>query len=163
MQTESPPSPRETGEKLHRRETWWQITVPFLLGLALLLGMFLLVGLPNNPEWRLRAEAIASLSYSILCLFPVLLCLFIPYILIVLGIYAMRVLHRGTARPLRRLEDFAASLAERIKQFSSNIDDKAEAFDQALAPLYRILAIFDEPEATEEENHESRTRESSES
>jgi hypothetical protein len=148
--------PSETGTALHRRETWWQIYLPFLGGLALLLGLVLLVGLPNNPEWRSRAEAIASLSYSLLCLFPVLLCMFVPYILLVLGIYGMRRLHRGTASPLRRVEGMAASLAERINHFSANIDERAESFDEALAPVYKVFSIFDKPNDSSEENYEQR-------
>lgn len=158
MDAQPSPAPRETGAALHRRETWWQISLPFLAGLALLFGLVLLVGLPNNPEWRLIANAIASLSYSLLCLFPILLCMFIPYIIIIIGIYGMRMLHHGTARPLRRLEDMAASLAEKINDFSANIDERAEAFSAALAPVYKVFSIFDKPM---EEHHEPREESSS--
>jgi hypothetical protein len=153
MDSQTSLTPSETGAALHRRETWWQIYLPFLAGLALLLGLVLLVGLPNNPEWRLRAEAIASISYSLLCLFPILLCMFVPYIILIVGIYGMRLLHRGTTGPLRRVEDLAASLAERINHFSANIDEKAESFDEALAPIYKLFSIFDKSDDFSEENH----------
>jgi len=153
MDSQPSAPPRETGAALHRRETWWQISLPFLAGLALLLGLVLLVGLPNNPEWRLIAEAIASLSYSLLCLFPILLCMFIPYLLLVIGIYGMRVLRRGTEGPLRQLETVSTSLVDQINNFSANIDQKAESFDEALIPMYKLFSIFDKPEG---ENHEPR-------
>jgi hypothetical protein len=154
MASEPSPSPRESGSTLHRRETWRQITLPFLGGLALLFGLGLLVGLPNNPDWRFRAEAIASLSYSLLCLFPILLCMFVPYLLIILAIYVMLLLHRGTERPLRRVETMTASLVAKINKFSDSIEDKAESFDEALAPMYKLFSIFDKPSDNSEENHE---------
>ena len=154
MASQPSPIPHETGAVLHQRETWWQITLPFLGALALLLGLGLLVGLPNNPDWRFRAEAIASLSYSLLCLFPILLCMFVPYLLIILGIYAMLLLHRGTEGPLRRVEEISASLVERVNNFSENIDEKAESFDEALAPAYKLFSIFDRPNDNSEENYE---------
>ena len=151
MASQAPTEVRETGSALHQRETWWQISLPYLAGLALLFSLLFLLGVADLPDWRSRAEAIASLSYSLLCLFPVLLCLFAPYLVLIIGIYGMLVLHRSTEKPLRSLETAAESLVKNINNFSENIDEKAEAFEAALAPAYKLFSIFDKPQ---EESHE---------
>jgi hypothetical protein len=152
MASQAPPEVSENAQDLHRRESWWQIYLPFLAGTTFLFGLAWIVGLPNSPDWQARAQAIASLSYSLLCLFPILLCLFFPYLILVLGIAGMVVLHRSTEKPLRTVEKAAASLVQNINHFSENIDEKAEAFDAALAPAYKLFSIFDKPR---EESHES--------
>lgn len=154
MDSQASAPERETGKKLHQRETWWQITLPFVLALVLVLGLGFGIGFPNHPDWRYRAEAIASLSYILLCLFPILLCLFMPYLLLILGIYGMLTLHRSTETPLLRLENAANSLAKRVNDFSVNIDEKAATFEEAFAPAYKVFSIFDKPEEESDEPRE---------
>jgi len=164
----SPPSeqqpPRESGAKLHRRETNWQIYFPFLLGILGLVVLFLSIALPTAPVWRDRAQAIGDFMYILLCQIPLVLCTFLIYPLILVFIYGMRKAHAGTERPLRKLENAAASLAERITQVTEYVNEKNGDISAMYEPLDNALNIFDYPETEDGTTHEpadsGRTKES---
>lgn len=142
---------RESGAVIHRRETRWQIYLPFALGLLLLVLVFSLVALPSDPIWRVRAQAIADWIYSVLCLFPILICLFPLYLILIVGVYGMKKLHDGTEPPLHKLETVSADFAERINRAMDYINEKTIAFSSATAPLDDLLSAFDTPSPSDEE------------
>lgn len=137
---------REAGKTIHRRETRWQLAFPFVLGLLLIAAAFLLVALPSEAIWRVRAQAIGDFTYTMLCLLPVsLLCLFPLYVIVLLGIYGMNRLHDSTERPLRRLENLAANLAQRIENVDEALRSRTANWSTRLAPVMRFLQMFDPP------------------
>lgn len=141
----------ETGAVIHRRETNRQIYFPFLLGIILLLAAFLIVALPSAPEWLARAQAIGDFLYTLLCIIPILICLLPVYVMVLLGVYGMTKLHDGTERPLRKLENLTASLAERIETATDYVTNQTASFDKAIEPIDNALRIFDTPPSNEEE------------
>lgn len=150
--SEAKKTPRESGAIIHRRETNWQIYLPFLLGIATLLTVFLILALPSDPVWRDRAQAIGDFLYTLFCIIPFILCLFPVYILILLSIYASTKLHDGTERPLRKLEQLTASLAERIETTTDYVNSHTTSLSNSLEPLDNVFNIFDEPESSNRED-----------
>lgn len=154
MSTEQPasdkPIVRESGAVVHRRETNWQIYLPFLLGILVLLAIFLLMALPSDPVWLDRAQALGDFLYTILCIFPIILCLFPVYLILIVCIYGMRKLHDGVESPLQKLENSAAGIAKKIENFTDNINDKTISAATLFEPLDKLARIFDEKTATEE-------------
>ncbi|MGJ3241301.1 MAG: hypothetical protein ACFE0Q_21520 [Anaerolineae bacterium] len=145
---------RETGAIIHRRETNWQIYLPFLLGILTLVIVFLVMALPTDALWRYRAQALGDFLYTLLCVIPILFCLLPVYVLILLGVYGMKRLHSGTERPLRKLEKLSESLASRIETATEFVNQKTISFSSALEPLEKLFSIFDRPtpSSSEEES-----------
>ena len=137
---------RESGTQLHTRETRLQIYLPFALSLLLLLAMVLVVALPSNPIWRIRAQAIADWTYTILCLLPMVLCVLPLFLLVALGIWGMNIVHRTTERPLRKLENLAAGLATRINNISEYVQQKTIDVSATVEPAMNVISAFNSPE-----------------
>lgn len=145
-------NPRESGAVLHRRETNRQIYLPFLLGLALLVGIFLMLAIPSDPVWRDRARAMGDFLYTLLCIIPILLCLLPLYVMVLLGIFGMRKLHSGTERPLRKLENLTESLAGRIETATAYVNKHTISLSSKFEPLETLFKIFTSPEQADSLN-----------
>lgn len=134
---------RESGAQIHQRETRWQIVLPFTITVLILIVLVGAVAIQSAPIWRIRAETIADWTYSLMCLIPMTLCLMPLYVVVMLGIWGMNRLHGSTERPLRRLENLAANLAERIDKFSNAINQRTIGFNSRLAPLMNLISGFE--------------------
>lgn len=156
---ESPDSTRQekSATTLHQSETHRQIYLPFIVGLILILIAVLSIILVGDSVWRTRASAIADWIYSALCLFPLLLCFLPLYLILMIAIYGLTRLHAGTERPLQKLENASAKLAERINVAMNYINEKTIAFNTATAPLDDLLSGFDMPSDEEELDPDDRT------
>lgn len=148
--------PQQRGTIMHRRETRRQIWLPFGLGVALVILAFLIVALPADPVWRVRAQAIADFLYTLLCSLPLLLCLVPLYLVIMLGIYGMNRLHDSTERPLRRVENLAEGLANRIEVVAATINKQTINWSARIAPLMRLFSTFDQTEGRDAEANKER-------
>jgi|GEM_PF-1784053 len=137
---------RESGAVLHQRETNRQIYLPFLAGIALLAGIFLMLAIPSDPVWRDRARAIGDFLYTLLCIIPILLCLFPLYVMVLLGIFGMRKLHSSTERSLRKLENLTESLAKRIETATAYVNEHTITLSSKLEPLEIFFKIFTSPD-----------------
>jgi hypothetical protein len=149
--------PPESGETLHRRESLWQIFLPFGLGLLFILILVLMVALPSDPIWRIRAQAIADFTYIMICQLPIFLCAFATFIPVALGIWGMYRVHGTTERPLRKLENLSAGLAERINRVSDYINQKTIDASVAIEPALNMISPFDTPLETNEEASDAGT------
>ncbi len=152
---------RTSGQQIHRRETLLQIILPFSAALLLIVGIFLLVALQNQPIWRIRAQAIADFMVSMLCLFPLVLCLFPVYAMVLLAIFGMNVMHRGTERPLRKLELRASAALAWIETRSNFIREKTVSYSEHIKPIMNTMSVFeqDDPEVAKEDTHHETTTE----
>jgi len=138
--------PDESGTEIHRRESRLQIYLPYGLGLLILLTMVLVVALPTNPIWRVRAQAIADWTYTILCLIPMVLCVFPVFMLVAMSIWGMYRLHGITEPPLRKLENLAAGLATRINNASEYVQRKTIDVSTTIEPALNLISTFDNPQ-----------------
>jgi len=148
--------PQQRGTTLHRRGTRRQIWLPFGLGVALVLLAFLIVALPSDPIWRVRAQAIGDFLYTLLCSLPLLICLLPLYLLVMLGIYGMNRLHNSTERPLRRVENLAEGLAKRIEGVTTSVNNQTTKWSTRIAPLMRLLGAFDPNDGQDAEANKER-------
>ncbi|MEL6404045.1 MAG: hypothetical protein AAFR81_06760 [Chloroflexota bacterium] len=136
---------RESGTALHQRETRWQIYLPFMLGIGILLCIFFALGFQPDAVWRDRVQAIGDFLYTWLCALPILVCLFPVYLILVMSIYGMRKLHAGTATPLVKVENLANSLASRIESATDYVNEKTVSARSQIAPLEQLFSFFDRP------------------
>jgi hypothetical protein len=153
---ENKPIPQERGATIHRRESRRQIWLPFGLGVALVALAFLIVAIPGDPIWRVRAQAIGDFLYTLLCSIPLLLCLVPLYVLVMVGIYGMNRLHNSTEKPLRRVENLAEGLANRIESVAASVNKQTMNFSTRIAPLLRLFDTFDEEGQRGTESKEER-------
>ncbi len=142
--TDSNTPTRESGEDLHRRETRRQIWLPFGAGLVLLFLIVAGLALQSQPIWRVRIEALASWTNTLLCLLPLVICAFPVYLLIIWGIYGMHRLHNATETPLRKVENLAGTTASRIESLSTFVNEKTIAISANLAPYMKAMRAFDQ-------------------
>ncbi|MCA9884645.1 MAG: hypothetical protein KC708_16820 [Anaerolineae bacterium] len=137
---------RRSGADLHRKETRRHIWLPFLLVCLFLLFLILLVALPTDPSWRTRASFIADFMSSILIFCPAIICSFVFYMLIALGIYGMNRLHSGARSPLEKVENMTAKIATRVDETTEKINEKVVDANSRIASLTHFMSVFDQPE-----------------
>lgn len=151
---------REEGRQIHRRETRRQIILPYMLGVGLLVVIFLIMALPTDPVWRLRASAVGDFLYTLLCLLPLCLCGFGAYAGVMVGIWGMNKLHASTERPLVRVENLVAGLATRVDNLSEMINTRTLDWRAKLEQVLTFLSVFEEldrstDQPTDEQGDES--------
>jgi len=151
---------RRSGADLHRRETRRHIWLPFLVVCLALLGLFLLVALPSDPSWRTRVSFIADFMSSILIVCPAIICSFLFYLLIVVGIYGMNRLHSGARSPLEKVENITANIATRVDQTTEKLNEKVVDANSRIASLTHFMSVFDQPDDTDPHNPSGDTKES---
>ena len=151
MASTEPTVPAQTvGARIHRRETIWQIAIPFVLFGIFILALMLGIGLQSDPIWRVRIQAMYELFNFIFCLIPAVFCLYPIYIIVMMSVYGMYRLHQSTERPLRKLELAAIALSERIEWFNQFARTHTENLSTFFSPFMTWMSQFDEPAATEE-------------
>jgi hypothetical protein len=145
---EIPAPTREKGMVVHRRETRLQIILPFVGALLIVIGLTALPVLINDPQYRLRVSFVGDLLLTLFVLCPAVVCMAALYFLVVLGIFGMSVVHRMAGTPLERLEQISARFGAGLDSVSKRVSDGAISLGSSLAPLYRLLSVFDhDPEA----------------
>lgn len=139
---------REQGITVHRRETRLQIILPFIGALLIVLGLTALPVLIDDPQYRLRVSFVGDFLLTLFVLCPAVLCMAALYFVVVLGIFGMSVVHRMAGTPLERLERISERFATELDKVSKRVSDGAISLGSSLAPLYRLLSVFDrDPEA----------------
>ncbi len=148
---------REDGRQIHKRETRRQIILPFVGGLLLILGAFLLMALPTDPAWRLRASAVNDWLYLVLCQVPFLVCSLITYFVVIAGIWGMNKLHSGTERPLVKLENLVAGLASRVESIAGTINERTLSWRAKAEQILHVMRIFDQTTNSDSDTTERET------
>lgn len=131
----APPPRHEDGRTIHRRETRWQIWLPFSLVALLMLGLFLVLFLPQDANAGYRAEAVANVFVTLFVLCPGVVVLFGLYILVVACVAGVAKLHDKALPPLQRLEQLAASARTRVSTWTTRANHSGVRFGALLAPL----------------------------
>lgn len=139
---------REDGRTIHRRETWQQIILPFMGGVAVLAAVFGIAAMMRDPLAMQRVSVIADCMFSALMLCPMVICMFPLYLLMVVAIYGLNKLHQGTESPLQRLENLTETIMQRVDGFTQNVNQRVVNANVRLAPLMHWLSFFN----TQEDN-----------
>lgn len=155
MSASLPPT-HEEGISIHRRETRWQIWLPFaLLALLMLILLFVLV-LPQDVNTRFRAEAVANIFVTVFLICPGILLLFGIYVLMVAGVVGVNRLHDGVLPPLQRLERLSGQARAKVNGWAMRANQSAVHLGAVLAPLE---TLFDHLEKfTKESNDDAAKR-----
>lgn len=146
------PSHRRNSEKQERRETILFLILPMIIAAVMVLGGGVIaLMLPR----RLQVSILSDWMISIMVMCPAVLCLFAIGLVLIIVVAGMNKLHHIVAKPLDRLEDLSETLVEKTEQASEVINQTTINISAQLAPLDRVLGVFDEPPPSEngEEKH----------
>jgi len=141
---------RTHSEKMHRSDVRWKIALPFLGGLALMIGLVVIAALEGSAP----TSAVASTLLTVLLLCPLAICLFPIYVLLALAAISMGRAHDLTSQPLRRIEALSLSLRERTLAVTERAAHATLNLNARFALLDRLIfSAFDRP-ADQEDDHE---------
>jgi len=151
-QPQNAQSKRTDSAARHRRESRNTITLPFFLVFVVLLAMVIAVLLlPQRAQVSLVADWMTL--WLILC--PVVICLFPIYLGVMLGIYGMNRLHKGTRTPLEKLQVSYSKNLKRVTDFTGSVNQRMIDTQVKLTPYMRYLQAFDSaPEAKQEQEEQ---------
>lgn len=144
--TESGPA-RPTGMQQHRRETRWQIYLPFVLGVLLVLLVAVVMALLPR---RAQVSVIADFMLLIMILCPMVLCMFPLVLVTVSAAYGASRLHTVTGKPLERLEKLSGEMHERTNHLSETWGQRSITWLVRVEPVLRLMRIWDEPATSPE-------------
>lgn len=154
MSTTPPEKPQPTrtdSARLHRRQARNSITLPFFLVFVVLLGMVIAVLLlPQRAQVSLVSDWMTL--WLLLC--PVVICLFPIYLGVMLAIYGMHRLYRGTQSPLEKLQVSYVKNLERVTSFTNKVNQRMIDTQVKLTPYMRYLEVFDSSPETKQEHEE---------
>lgn len=136
-------SQRETGRRLHRRETRRQIIPPFIFGLFIIIGILVVMLLLPEENREIQAQAVADFLYTLFILCPATLCMFVLLLGAVAAVYGMNRLHDSTGTPLEKIENLTENMATRVENMTTKANDKVSEANIKLAPLLKLASVFD--------------------
>lgn len=111
----------------HRREVFWQITLPLLLGLVLFVGVSVLSALGNSGEVSRGADV------ALIWLILPLLVVGLIFLVVLAGLtYGLVFLIRGIPGYARQAQDLVALVADKTRQLG----------DAAVEPIYRLESFM---------------------
>jgi nitrogen fixation/metabolism regulation signal transduction histidine kinase len=133
------PPQRNTGKQIHRRQWLLQILLPFVLMIVFVVGLLVLLFVPQDGNFAVRIETLANL-FSIVCLIcPTLILFLVLYIILVVMNVGMSWLHQGTEKPLIRLENLTTKMREQVQSVTSNVDENARKVRTTIEPLIQSV------------------------
>jgi len=136
----SQPTNREKGRQLHRRQTRWQIILPFCLLIIVIFAMPIITALLPTAS---HISIVSDWMFTLLVLCPMVLCFFVPLVITVAMAYGVGRLHDGVQPPLERLEDMTASMNERVGTLTDTANERVVGWTARLEPFLYLLRIFD--------------------
>jgi hypothetical protein len=148
---------RETGAVLHRRETRWQIYLPFLFALLLCIAIFGAIALLNDPLARARIAIMGNMVSMALLLCPLVICLLPLYFLLAAAIFGMGKLHRAVGTPLERLERATEWAVTQVNDWTAYLQQWLIRLNTSLAPLMALFSFFNSRSTQEISNGNSKT------
>lgn len=144
----TPPSQPQPlpSERIHRRETLWQIVLPVAGGTVLFALLFAAVFLiPQLLPYPEQVSMVADVLVILFMLTPVLICLLPVYLLFVIMASGMGAFHKGTAQQLRRLHllsqtitDKTITTTELVNQQTANLRVKLAGVEQRMEQTFRV-------------------------
>lgn len=143
------PKTRPDPIREHRRRVRRSIVLPFILGI-ILFALGLAVTL--IPLSRQDVSIVSDLVLSCLCLFPLVICLFPLYMVMVLAVYGMARTDKAVTTQLRRVRTASETLAARVDSTTDTINQKTVDVSVRLAPLNAIFGIFERPDTQNGKN-----------
>ncbi len=128
--------------KIHRGETLRYIILPILGVLAIILLGTVATLLLRRP---VQVALLADWLLTVLVLCPMALCLFPVCILMIAAVAGLGKAHGLAAKPLRRLEDLSADLANKALTATDSINRQTVNVSTRFAFFDRWMSLFDRP------------------
>lgn len=125
--------------KRHRRETLLQIVLPVLAGAVLIIVLLVTAALLQARQMG----AIADFLLTVMVLCPAAICMLPFYMIFAVLALSFGGVHSAAAKPLRRVEDLTSTLSSRTRAISDSISRRSIDLSVKIAPLERLLMIFE--------------------
>ncbi len=135
-------------EQQHRQETRWQILLPLLLGLFLIVICTILVILFRKAD---QVSLVADTMVVVFMLCPMTICLLPITLGLIVGAFAMNKVHDQTRKPLRRLQLLSRQMADQTQKTTDTINQKTINTSARMGALYRLLDVFNRPRPSKSE------------
>jgi len=129
-------------DKYQRRQTRRYVLFPFLL---LIVVLILIVVIMMSLRTPTQVAVVSDFLVTLFVLCPLVICLFPLVMLMFFLIALMSKLHSGTKSPLRRIESWTHKAEQRVEKWTQLADNRILNWAVRLAPIHKILTIFDEP------------------
>jgi predicted PurR-regulated permease PerM len=134
--------------RLHRQNVRWRILMPFLLGIVLITACAVIIML--FPR-RLQVALVSDFMITLFMLCPAAICMLPITLLMIAAAFGMNRVHDGLVRPLNRLQDASESIQNSTTAASDMLNQRTVDLSARLGVLYRLLDIFDQPDAANDE------------
>lgn len=135
-------------DRIHRRQSWRSIFLPFMLTMVLVVIVAVIVLTLGKPS---QVAVIADFLYILFVLCPIVICQLPIVMLLFAAIAAMSKLHNGTKSPLRRIEELTYKAEQEVDSWSTGINHRIIEMSVRFAPIRHILTFFDSPSDTQTE------------
>ena len=145
-------SDRKSGRQLHRQSTLRTIIFPFLLAVSVIIAIFAVSALLSDPLARSRVSIIADFMMTTMILCPMVIVLFVVYMLIVVLNYGMVRLHAATGTPLQRLENLTQRMSERAGAVTGKVNEQAVKYRSWFAKVEHFMSAFEDLSENHTEN-----------
>lgn len=144
----TPPSQPQPlpSERIHRRETLWQIILPVAGGTVLFALLFAAVFLiPQLLPYPEQVSMVADVLVILFMLTPVLICLVPVYLLFMIMAFGMGAFNQGTANQLRRLHRLSQTITDQtitatnqVNQQAANLRVKLAGVEDRMEQTFRV-------------------------
>lgn len=143
--------PQVASVKKHAADTRYQIFLPMLLGVLLVVGgLITALLLPR----QLQVQTVKDLMVTVFVLCPLVLCMFPVYILMVALAYGVSMLHDPSAKGLRQLNGWMEGAAKRVHGVTAQVASRTIDARARFAYLEKLLSAFDEETVKDSGNEE---------
>lgn len=129
----------------------WMLTLPVVLALVVIIAIVLAIVLPDSPL-RLENAQLTIVGETILIIMvlcPLVLCMIIPYGLLVVAVFFMQKAHNNSSRLLDRARSMIHTAAEKTVHTADAVSQKSITMNTRTTFLSRLLHVFDRPNKPE--------------
>lgn len=139
-------------DRLERRQNRRTVFFPFLL---LLLLVFIIIGILLSLQTPTQVAVVSDFFVTLFVLCPLIICMFIPVVLIFALMGLVNKLHSKSKSPLRRLEQWTYNIENRVEDWAGMVDSRVLDWAVRFAPIRRILTVFDAPSSESQDEGET--------
>lgn len=145
----SPEVKQLTSVKQHRRTVRRQMILPIIIvGVLILLFLIALV-IPASPLYLAETEdqisIVSNLMISVFVLCPMVLCLWLFFVILVFMSVGLHKSQGFTAKQMRRVQLASRNLADKTATNADNVSKRSIGVTARFAFFNRIFNIFDQP------------------
>lgn len=146
------PDQHQNVETRHRQQTRWEIILPAVGALLLIIICVGFVAsrafLPSINESN-RVSLLADWMLMVFMLCPAVICVFPFALLGIIAVFGMNKAHDALYGLLAKVEDASRSLESKTTAITNQVNQKTIAVSSRFGLIYKLLGAFDRPDSSE--------------